>query len=193
MNLIITIITLSLLLYHVSCQQCLSLNGSTTCDMFPTAKISIRDPNAVTLPWLVNVSTVADFDRQLLNYVNSTSFWDLELDCSTTIHTIPRYAVSLVCATIVFDNTSSSPCNPPESNTTLPIPLCQSSCDAYSKSVEAILRWSFSDTACNLTTTGPQSLSQQCRSNDGLKGQPSTGCVSAADHETAMCGTVIIL
>jgi hypothetical protein len=154
--------------------------------MFPTAKISIRDANNVRLPWLVNVSTVAEFDRQLLNYVNSTTFWDLELGCTTaTIHNRARYAVSLTCATIVFDNKSSI-CNP--DTNTLPIPLCQSSCDSYTKSVQAIMAWSPSDTICNALTTSSNSLAQQCQTNDGLKGLPSTGCVSAADNEISMCG-----
>lgn len=173
----------------VSTQQCLSLNGSATCTMFPTAKISIRDSKFVSLPWLVNVSTVAEFDHQLLNYVNSTNFWNSELGCKVaTISNRARYAVSLTCATIVFDTKSSSPCS---GNTSLPIPLCQSSCESYSKSVDAILQFSPKDSICgggSLITAGSNSLSQQCQTNEGLKGLPSTGCISAADHEISMCG-----
>ncbi|KAL9559885.1 hypothetical protein MBANPS3_000210 [Mucor bainieri] len=160
--------------------------------MFSTAHISIRDSKFIALPWLVNVSTVAEFDHQLLNYVNSSTFWNLELGCkSSTIHNRARYAVSLTCATIVFDTKSSLPCNP--ENNTLPIPLCQSTCESYSKSVQSILSSSPSDSICNLNggsliTAGSNSLSQQCNTNEGLKGLPSTGCVSGADHEVSMCG-----
>lgn len=176
----------------ITCQQCLSLNGSNTCNMFSTAHISIRDSKLVALPWLVNVSTIVDFDHQLLNYVNSSAFWNLELGCkSTAIHNRARYAVSLTCATIVFDTKSSLPCNP--DNNTLSIPLCQSTCESYSKSVQSILSSSPSDSICNLNggnliTAGTNSLSQQCNTNEGLKGLPSTGCVSGADHELSMCG-----
>ncbi len=162
----------------VTCQQCLSLNGSSTCGMFNSAHVSIRDSRFVSLPWLVNVSTVADFDHQLLNYVNSTAFWNLELGCkSTTIHNRARYAVSLTCATIVFDTKSSFPCNP-ENSTTLPIPLCQSTCESYSKSLQSILSSSSSDSICNLSggnliTAGANSLSQQCSTNNALKGLPN--------------------
>ncbi|KAI8641856.1 hypothetical protein BD408DRAFT_388217, partial [Parasitella parasitica] len=188
--------TLFILTFHcitfISCQQCLSLNGSNTCSMFSTAQISIRDSKLVALPWLVNVSTIAEFDHQLLNYVNSSTFWNLELGCkSSKIHNRARYAVSLACATIVFDTKSSLPCNP--ENITLPIPLCQSTCESYSKSVQSILSSSPADSICNLyggslITAGSNSLSQQCNTNDGLKGLPSTGCVSGADHELSMCG-----
>jgi hypothetical protein len=161
--------------------------------MFNSAHVSIRDSRFVSLPWLVNVSTVADFDHQLLNYVNSTAFWNLELGCkSTTIHNRARYAVSLTCATIVFDTKSSFPCNP-ENSTTLPIPLCQSTCESYSKSLQSILSSSSSDSICNLSggnliTAGANSLSQQCSTNNALKGLPSTGCISGEDNESSMCG-----
>ncbi|KAG2229961.1 hypothetical protein INT48_000594 [Thamnidium elegans] len=175
----------------IQCQQCLSLNGSSTCSMFSSAHVSIRDPKFVSLPWLVNVSTLADFDHQLLNYVNSSNFWNLELGCkSTSIHNRARYAVSLTCATIIF-NTKSLQCHP--ENNTLPIPLCQSTCESYSKSIQSILSSASSETICNLSggnliTAGVNSLSQQCSTNDALKGMPSTGCISGADNELSMCG-----
>ena len=177
----------------IRCQQCLSLNGSSTCGMFSSAHISIRNASLVSLPWLVNVSTVADFDHQLLNYVNSTAFWNLELGCkSTSIHHRARYAVSLTCTTIVFDQKSSLPCNP-ENNTLLPIPLCQSTCDFYSKSIQSILSSAPSNSICNLSgmnliSAGANSLTQQCSTNPALKGSPSTGCISGEDNEIGMCG-----
>jgi hypothetical protein len=179
----------------INCQQCLSLNGSNTCSMFSTAHISIRDAKFVALPWLVNVSTIAEFDRQLLAYVNSTSFWNLELGCkSSTLHHRARYVVSLTCATIVFDSKSALPCNPAtNSSAVMPIPLCQSTCESYSKSVQSILSSSAPNSICNLNggnliTAGPNSLSQQCNTNEGLKGLSSTGCISGADVELSMCG-----
>lgn len=184
----INIFIILLYISSVLTQQCLPLAESTTCSMFHSAKISIRDAKYVALPWLVNVSTISEFDHQLLNYVNSTNFWNSELGCkSATISNRARYAVSLTCATIVFDTKSSSQCS---GNTTLPIPLCQSSCEAYSKSVEAILHTSSSSSICggNMITAGSNSLSQQCKTNEGLKGIPSTGCMSAVDHEISMCG-----
>lgn len=193
-------VILCLYITIVSCQQCLSLNGSKTCNMFSTASISIRDAKFVTLPWLVNVSTITEFDRQLLAYVNSTSFWNLELGCkSATLHHRARYAVSLTCATIVFDSKSASLCNPDMNNSaiTMPIPLCQSTCESYSKSVQSILSSSPPDSICSLNgggliTAGANSLSQQCNTNEGLKGQPSTGCISGADAELSMCGKLMI-
>ncbi|GAA5801637.1 hypothetical protein HPULCUR_007085 [Helicostylum pulchrum] len=160
-------------------------------NMFSSAHVSIRDPKFVSLPWLVNVSTLADFDHQLLNYVNSSNFWNLELGCkSSSIHNRARYAVSLTCATIIF-NTKSLQCHP--ENNTLPIPLCQSTCESYSKSIQSILSLASSETICNLSggnliTAGVNSLSQQCSTNDALKGMPSTGCISGADNELSMCG-----
>ncbi|CAO3624756.1 unnamed protein product [Mucor hiemalis] len=177
----------------VTCQQCLSLNGSSTCGMFNSAHVSIRDSRFVALPWLVNVSTITDFDHQLLNYVNSSAFWNLELGCkSTSIHNRARYAVSLTCATIVSDKKSSAPCNA-ENSTTLPIPLCQTTCESYSKSLQSILSSSSSDSICNLgggnlITAGANSLTQQCSTNDALKGIPSTGCISGEDNELDLCG-----
>lgn len=159
--------------------------------MFSSAHVSIRDAKFVSLPWLVNVSTVNDFDHQLLNYVNSSSFWNMELGCkSTWIHNRARYAVSLTCATIIFSPKSTSLCNP-ENNTI--IPLCQSTCESYSKSIQSILTSAKSDAICNLSggnliTAGVNSLSQQCSTNDALKGIPSTGCISGADNELDMCG-----
>lgn len=179
----------------IQCQQCLSLNGSSACSMFNSAHVSIRDPQHVSLPWLVNVSTLADFDHQLLNYVNSSNFWNLELGCkSSTIHNRARYAVSLTCATIIFDPKSLK-CHP--ENNTLPIPICQSTCESYSKSIQSILSTSSSDNICNLSggnliTAGINSLSQQCSTNDALKGMPSTGCISGADNESSMCGNKYI-
>lgn len=186
---ILFICYLNILVIH--CQQCLSLNGSSTCGMFSSAHVSIRDSKFVSLPWLVNVSTLIDFDHQLLNYVNSSTFWNMELGCkSTTIHNRARYAVSLTCATIIF-NPKSNFCNP--ENNTLPIPLCQSTCESYSKSIQSIVTSASSDSICNLSggnliTAGVNSLSQQCTTNDALKGIPSTGCISGADNELSMCG-----
>ncbi|KAI7883829.1 uncharacterized protein EV154DRAFT_568021 [Mucor mucedo] len=160
--------------------------------MFSSAHVSIRDAKFVSLPWLVNVSTVNDFDHQLLNYVNSSSFWNMELGCksSSSIHNRARYAVSLTCATIIFSPKSTSLCNP-ENNTV--IPLCQSTCESYSKSIQSIVSSAKSDAICNLSggnliTAGVNSLSQQCSTNDALKGIPSTGCISGADNELDMCG-----
>lgn len=194
-SIIISLILCYFNLISISCQQCLSLNSSSTCGMFGSATISIRDAKFVSLPWLVNVSTINDFDHQLLNYVNSSTFWNLELGCkSSTIHNRARYAVSLTCATIVFDQKSSAPCSPAGNSTTpLSIPLCQSTCESYSKSVQSILSSSTSESICNksgsnLITAGVNSLSQQCSTNSALQGIPSTGCISGADNELDMCG-----
>ncbi|KAI8883056.1 hypothetical protein K501DRAFT_323650 [Backusella circina FSU 941] len=153
----------------MSQQQCLSLKGSTACPAFGTAYVATQQQ-----PWLINVSTVTEFDHQLLNYVNSTQYWTDTLGCPSDYRA--RYSVSFMCATLAFSNKSCY------QNTTLPIPLCQSTCDLYSQSAQSIISHS-----CNNSTT-LASLSQIC-THDGLNGTTSTGCVADSDNnENTLCG-----
>jgi hypothetical protein len=156
-------------------QQCLSLKGSTVCPAFGTAYVAVRQ-QPLAMPWLVNVSSVSDFDDQLLNYVHSSQYWTDTLGCSSDYRA--RYSVSFMCATLAFSDKSCYQNN----NTTLPIPLCQSTCDLYSQSAQSIISHS-----CNNSTT-LASLSQIC-THDGLNGTTTTGCVADSDNnDSALCG-----
>ncbi|KAI8877612.1 hypothetical protein K501DRAFT_197796 [Backusella circina FSU 941] len=90
-----------------------------------------------------------------------------------------RYAVSYICATLVYDQRTTFHCG----NTSLTIPLCQSTCDLYSQSVQTVIQDS-----CNNATI-LNSLSTQCINNVGLNGRSSTGCVAGTDNnDNELCG-----
>lgn len=171
-----------LLLLHVTiskAQQCLSLKESQSCRAFGSGHVLIREPEYVAMPWLVNVSTVQDFDHHLLNYINSTNYWT-DMGCHTDQDLgRARYAVSYVCATLVFDPKTTLHCG----NNSLGIPLCQSTCDLYSQSVQTVIQDS-----CNNATIA-NSLSTECINNVGLNGLSSTGCVAGSDNnDNELCG-----
>ncbi|KAI7907073.1 uncharacterized protein BX663DRAFT_539830 [Cokeromyces recurvatus] len=174
-------------------QECLSLNSSNTCHIFSTAFINIQSAS-VRYAWLNNVTTPVEFDHQLLNYVNSSNFWNLELGCKTSssLHTRQaRYAVSLICATLVF-NYSCYHHDPSETV------ICQSTCKDYLNSIQLILKTLSSEhnNICQhpfvndaLARNNTASLSEQCNTNSLFKGQRSTGCISLSDHEFSdTCG-----
>ncbi|KAI9471919.1 MAG: hypothetical protein EXX96DRAFT_340725 [Benjaminiella poitrasii] len=180
----------------ITCQQdnCLSLKGSSACNnaLFQHISIDIQAAS-IQYPWLSNITSLSNFDYHLLNYVNSSSFWSMELGCeSSNVHRQARYAASLTCATLVSNYPCHSPLDPDKST------LCQSICEAYSNSLQTIIRTSSPESICHfdgdLLSVGSgvhnnnMTLSQQCNTNLALKGQSSDGCLSIEAHELHMCG-----
>ncbi|CAO3687851.1 hypothetical protein G6F70_006939 [Rhizopus microsporus] len=159
---------------YIDCQQCLPLKGSKACPLF--SKISIPIDDTTTYSWLTNVSNVNDFDRELLNYVNSPLFWNQELNCAQSIQDTPKYAISFTCATIVSRLASS--CN----TDTAILPLCQHTCDSFSKSIQTLVR--SHNSTCSLASTDIASF---CETDPVFDGLPSAHCISGFDNERQLC------
>ncbi|KAI9031658.1 hypothetical protein CLU79DRAFT_729533 [Phycomyces nitens] len=115
-------------------QQCLSLANSTVCPAFKNYYVSIGQASFATYPWLVNITSIAEFDLGLLSYINSSTPWQ-PLGCIG--HIYPRFAATITCSTIVLDYASSLPCN--LENNVLPNLLCRSTCTANIKSLSNLI------------------------------------------------------
>lgn len=161
------------LIQCIQCQQCLSLEGSKACPLFNKASIQIGD--SASEHWLAKVTNIDEFDQQVFNHVNTVAFWKQKLGCE--IHNAPSYAISMTCAAVALSQASSI-CNP--KNTTLP--LCQSTCEAFS---ESIAQSTASNDTCSSAIVETE---QRCKNDSAFSGLIFTGCISGYENELEICG-----
>ncbi|KAI9374151.1 hypothetical protein BJX61DRAFT_532615 [Aspergillus egyptiacus] len=168
---------------------CISLSGSTQCPAFNISSISTNPDLYTDFPFLQNVSTLADFDRELESYVYGSyieSKYGVYLGCqgidySNTSEYYARYTTSTICNGLV--QSSESDCNLSEEQMR---PLCAEDCALMASSEEEIV---VNDNLC------PERRSDylnQIRSDFSVCTLPTkslTGtCISAADNEPIECG-----
>lgn len=169
--------------------NCVSLGNSQVCSAFSQFYVGLPGL-ASNYPFLLNTTTIEEFDQRLIQYVNSTSNYLFPLGCLSTNYnpTIPyaRYSLTRLCAAMIQDPAYSLPCN--FHNQLSPPPLCQQTCTQWVDSVTFITNNPrvCMDSAQRNTTLA--SFSNQCSTWEGFNGTAADNCIAGIANEPANCG-----
>ncbi|KAI8335244.1 hypothetical protein EDC96DRAFT_524940 [Choanephora cucurbitarum] len=168
---------------------CVSLINSTVCSAFSQFYIGLPGLGN-DYPFLLNASTIEEFDRRLLDYVNSTSDYLFPLGCLSSNYnpTIPyaRYSLTRLCAGMIQNSAYSLPCN--FNNGLTPPPLCKSTCFDW---VESITKITDNPHVCSDSVQRNDTLadfSDQCNTWEGFNGTIVQNCISGIANEPYTCG-----
>lgn len=168
---------------------CVSLSTSKTCSAFSQFYIGLpglgRD-----YPFLLNTTTIEEFDQRLLDYVNSTSSYLFPMGClsSNFNPTIPyaRYSLTKLCASLIQNPSYSLPCN--FDNELQPPPLCQKTCYQW---VDSVTRITNNPNVCvpsALRNSTLDAYNDQCKTWEGFNGTITENCISGIANEPYTCG-----
>lgn len=168
---------------------CVSLASSKTCSAFSQFYIGLPGL-AYDYPFLINTTTIQEFDERLLEYVNSTSDYLFPLGCLSSNYnpTIPyaRYSLTRLCVGMIQNPSYSLPCN--FDNGLTPPPLCQSTCFEW---VDSIAHITQNPRVCSDSTqrnTSLASFTEQCDTWEGFNGTIAENCISGIANEPYSCG-----
>ncbi|KAL7314647.1 hypothetical protein PS15m_006193 [Mucor circinelloides] len=168
---------------------CVSLANSKTCSAFSQFYIGLPGL-AYDYPFLINTTTIEEFDERLLEYVNSTSDYLFPLGCLSSNYnpTIPyaRYSLTRLCVGMIQNPSYSLPCN--FDNGLTPPPLCQSTCFEW---VDSITHITQNPRVCSDSTqrnTSLASFTDQCTTWEGFNGTIAENCISGIANEPYSCG-----
>ncbi|KAF1806975.1 hypothetical protein V8B55DRAFT_1461302 [Mucor lusitanicus] len=168
---------------------CVSLANSKTCSAFSQFYIGLPGL-AYDYPFLINTTTIEEFDERLLEYVNSTSDYLFPLGCLSSNYnpTIPyaRYSLTRLCVGMIQNPSYSLPCN--FDNGLTPPPLCQSTCFEW---VDSITHITQNPRVCSDSTQRNASLASftdQCNTWEGYNGTIAENCISGIANEPYSCG-----
>lgn len=168
---------------------CVSLANSKTCSAFSQFYIGLPGL-AYDYPFLINTTTIEEFDERLLDYVNSTSDYLFPLGCLSSNYnpTIPyaRYSLTRLCVGMIQNPSYSLPCN--FDNGLTPPPLCQSTCFEW---VDSITHITQNPRVCSDSTqrnTSLASFTDQCNTWEGFNGTIAENCISGIANEPYSCG-----
>lgn len=182
--------TLLLIATIVAAQNsCVPLADSKTCSAFSQFYVGL--PGLGTeYSFLLNVTTIEEFDQRLISFVNSTSSYLFPLGCLSSNYnpTIPyaRYSITKLCAAMIQSPSHSLPCNY-DYGLVAP-PLCQNTCLEWVDSVEHITR---NPRVCSDSLQRNDSLanfSDQCYTWEGFNGTVADNCISGIANEPYTCG-----
>lgn len=194
--LLITIISLCLAVASAKGAEntCVSLAKSKTCSAFSQFYIGLPGL-AYDYPFLINTTTIEEFDERLLEYVNSTSDYLFPLGCLSSNYnpTIPyaRYSLTRLCVGMIQNPGYSLPCN--FDNGLTPPPLCQSTCFEW---VESITHITQNPRVCSDSTqrnTSIASFTDQCDTWEGYNGTITENCISGIANEPYSCGNYLLI
>lgn len=173
--------------------SCVSLASSITCSAFSQFYIGLPGL-AADYPFLINTTTIEEFDTKLLNHVNSTSAYLFPLGClsSNFNPTIPyaRYSITKLCAAMIQNTDYSLPCN--FQNELIPPPLCQNTCFEWLQSVTQITN---NPRVCSNSiqrNNTLQSFQDQCYTWEGFNGTVTENCISGIANEPYTCGKILL-
>ncbi|KAI9852337.1 MAG: hypothetical protein M1838_001042 [Thelocarpon superellum] len=169
-------------------ESCVPLSGSKVCSAFNESSVS-TNAGLVSLPFLAFVSSTAEFDNQLNQYLGS-SYAQLKyqqlLGCSNlnltnTTNLYARYTASVVCNAIVQN--SKTPCALSDGDSR---PLCADTCAQQAESEQRII-------ADNGTCSKPNPRAlDQIRADFTVCSLPSNSlsgeCIEGAENEPVNCG-----
>ncbi|KAF2120789.1 hypothetical protein BDV96DRAFT_641444 [Lophiotrema nucula] len=168
-------------------QQCISLQGTTTCPAFSNASISTGLTGL--FPFLSYVSDISTFDSRLQEYI-STDYarqkYQQLIGCSSvnltnTTDIYARYTTTVICNSIVQNSIES--CSLSGNSST---PLCADSCAQYAISEQEITA---SPELCGSSGTNAISQIRADFTNCALPANSLSGsCVNAAANEPYECG-----
>ncbi|KAI9475741.1 MAG: hypothetical protein EXX96DRAFT_574457 [Benjaminiella poitrasii] len=169
--------------------NCVSLAQSTVCSAFSQFYVGLPGLGS-EYPFLINTTTIKEFDLRLLEYVNSTSDYLFPLGCLSSNYnpTIPyaRYSLTRLCAELIQNPTYSLPCNfdyglhPP--------PLCRQTCVEWVHSITEITE---NPRVCSDSVQRNDSLASyndHCNTWEGFNGTIAENCISGIANEPYSCG-----
>ncbi|KAI7903147.1 uncharacterized protein BX663DRAFT_507620 [Cokeromyces recurvatus] len=169
--------------------KCVSLLQSNVCSAFSQFYIGLPGLSN-EYPFLINITTIEDFDNRLLEYVNSTSNYLFPLGCLSSNYNpiIPyaRYSLTHLCAKLIQNPTYSLPCN---FNYGLnPPPLCQQTCYDW---VDSVAKITSSPLVCSNSIQRNETLASytdHCNTWEGFNGTITQNCISGIANEPYSCG-----
>ncbi|KAF2842341.1 hypothetical protein M501DRAFT_927866 [Patellaria atrata CBS 101060] len=135
-------LTLAATIRSAMAQNCIRLEGSTTCPAFNQSSISTDASVSRLFPFLSFVSDVQSFDDGLRRYI-STAFsalrYEQQIGCSSlnltdTTDIYARYTTSVLCNAIIQNSVES--CSISQDQTR---PLCADTCVQYAMSEQRIV------------------------------------------------------
>ncbi|KZM21780.1 hypothetical protein ST47_g7104 [Ascochyta rabiei] len=168
-------------------QNCISLQGSSTCPAFSAASISTNLTGDFS--FLSFVSDVQSFDNQLRSYISTTytqrQYQNIlgcsSVDLSNTTDLYARYTTTVLCNAIV--QSSRGPCGLSDANST---PLCASACADFATSEQEVV------STPELCGTPGSNAHSQIRADFTRCSLPanslSGSCIEAARNEPSECG-----
>ncbi|KAI8977237.1 hypothetical protein BDF20DRAFT_906383 [Mycotypha africana] len=169
--------------------NCVSLRRSKVCTAFSQFYIGLPGLE-YDYPFLINTTTIEEFDQRLLDYADSTSDYLFPLGCLSSNYnpTVPyaRYSLTRLCAGMIQNPTYSLPCN--YENALSPPPLCKTTCVQWVNSIESITA---SHRVCSDTSQRNNTLNSfqdQCETWAGYNGTIAENCISGVANEPYSCG-----
>ncbi|CEP13516.1 hypothetical protein [Parasitella parasitica] len=169
--------------------SCVSLANSKVCSAFAQFYIGLPGLE-YDYPFLINTTTIEEFDERLLEYVNSTSDYLFPLGCLSSNYNpiIPyaRYSLTRLCVGMIQNPSYSLPCN--FNNGLTPPPLCQCTCLEW---VDSISRITQNPRVCSDSSqrnTSLASFTDQCNTWEGFNGTITDNCISGIANEPYSCG-----
>ena len=215
--LISTILVIGVVHGQLDSKGCLLLSSSKACPAFNQYYIGITDQLKSTYSFLSNVTDVTSFDNALSDYFSSTSYLQ-QLGCTSSNNNndtqqqqnnnnnnekdntgafYPRYSLSRLCALLVHDGTGSLACNFGQSIT--PMPLCQSTCNEWTDSLEnntissgATTNEDNNDKTVTCSSSIYGSYELECSSWPAFSGT-SGSCILGSVNEPDNCGKNLLV
>lgn len=170
--------------------DCIALTRSTVCSAFSQFYIGLPELSK-DFPFLINTTTIEEFDERLLEYVNSTSAYLFPLGCLSSNFNkfIPyaRYSLTRLCAGVI-QNSNSLPCN--FDNDLTPPPLCKTTCFEWVYSVTEITNNPRVCAASSQRNTTLDYFVEQCNTWQGYNGTVNDNCISGIANEPYTCGKI---
>lgn len=171
---------------HSQDVSCLLLQSSKACRAFQQYYVGVSGLSS-SYSFLSNVTDVVSFDEALYTYVQSSADYLSQLGCrasnNDTQAPYARYSLTQLCSELINNAIYSQPCNWDHNITSEPV--CQSTCESWISSIEAIL--SQDSSLCPNQATLNQSLislETQCQTAVAY----STQCITGSDNEPDNCG-----
>ncbi|QIW99191.1 hypothetical protein AMS68_004709 [Peltaster fructicola] len=172
----------------VTAQSCISLSGSRACPAFNASSISTDSTLVGFFPFLSSVTSTANFDTGLENYISNgwaqshfqNVFGCTNVTLSNTTNLYARYTASYLCNAIVQNSISACSLSGNAAK-----PLCADSCAAFALSEQSIVASNICGKSNNNALNQIRADFTQC----ALPANSLTGsCLSAAYNEPNNCG-----
>ncbi|KAK5274852.1 hypothetical protein LTR96_001453 [Exophiala xenobiotica] len=179
---------LALLAPAALAQSCISLAGSKTCSAFNASSISTNTNLTGLYPFLAYVTSTAEFDTQLNQYVSQqyvqTKYVNIfgcdGINPANTTDYYARYTLSFICNGIVQN--SKQPCGLSNADSR---PLCADSCAELALSEEEII----SSNLCSGRNTDYADELRADFTNCALPANSISGsCIAGESNEPNNCG-----
>ncbi|EXJ55564.1 hypothetical protein A1O7_08492 [Cladophialophora yegresii CBS 114405] len=188
MTKLLSLAALAVVVRTIHAQSCISLAGSTACPAFNSSSISTDSTLVGFYPFLAYVTSTAEFDTQISQYVTheyvQTKYISIfgcdNVNLGNTSSYYARYTTSFLCNGIVQNSKAACGLSGDDSQ-----PLCADSCAELALSEEQIV-------SSNLCTGRSDQYADQLRAdftNCALPANSISGsCIAGESNEPNDCG-----